>query len=163
VPIFYITKDKLKIKGAAILRKYNQRKLLLLLAVVIWMAIIFKLSAQPGEQSNLLSSRVTGVIVAALRSVDPDASVAAFNHFIRKCAHFLVYMILGIVGLFVFSKLGYARKKGLLLTLMVCVGYAISDEVHQYFVPGRTPRITDVLIDSFGAVLGIGLYKKRVG
>ena len=39
--------------------KANQRKLLILLAVVFWMAIIFKLSAQPGEQSNLLSTKVT--------------------------------------------------------------------------------------------------------
>ena len=140
--------------------KTKQRKLLLLLAVVFWMAIIFKFSAQPGEQSNLLSSRVTGVIVAVLRRVDPDARVTVFNHFIRKCAHLLVYMILGIVGLFVFSKLGYAGRKGLLLTLMVCVGYAISDEIHQYFVPERTPRITDVLIDTSGALRGMGLYKR---
>ena len=44
--------------------KANQRKLLILLAVVFWMAIIFKLSAQPGEQSNILSAKVTNVIVS---------------------------------------------------------------------------------------------------
>ena len=44
------------------------------------------------------------------------------------------------------------------LALIVCVLYAISDEVHQMFVPGRGPGIKDVLIDSAGATVGIGVY-----
>ena len=33
--------------------------------------------------------------------------------------------------------------------------YAATDELHQYFVPGRACMFTDVCIDSFGALLGI--------
>ena len=51
--------------------KANQRKLLIMLAVVLWMAIIFKLSAQPGEQSNLLSTKVT------TRHRQPGATIPA--------------------------------------------------------------------------------------
>ena len=38
--------------------------------------------------------------------------------------------------------------------MLVAVAYAVTDEVHQLFVPGRSGRITDVLIDGAGAVVG---------
>ena len=41
---------------------------------------------------------------------------------------------------------------------MICIGYATTDELHQAFVPGRTPKLTDILIDSSGAMLGTGVY-----
>jgi VanZ family protein len=40
-----------------------------------------------------------------------------------------------------------------------CVLYAVSDEVHQLFVPGRGAQVTDVLIDNAGAFVGIGIYE----
>ena len=42
-----------------------------------------------------------------------------------------------------------------MLALFLCITYAISDEAHQLFVPGRGARLKDVLIDSFGAAIGI--------
>jgi VanZ family protein len=39
--------------------------------------------------------------------------------------------------------------------------YAISDELHQSFVPGRTPSIGDVLIDGCGIILAVLIYKNR--
>ena len=138
--------------------KANQRKLLILLAVVFWMAIIFKLSAQPGEQSNLLSTKVTTIIVSLAKLFRPDVNVMSLNYFIRKCAHFLAYLVLGIVMLFAMKRIGYTGKKGVVFTLLLCISYAITDELHQAFVPGRTPKLLDVLIDSSGASLGIGIY-----
>ena len=44
------------------------------------------------------------------------------------------------------------------MSFVFCVLYAISDEVHQYFVPGRAMMATDVLIDSIGAILGCLLF-----
>jgi VanZ family protein len=40
-----------------------------------------------------------------------------------------------------------------------CILYAISDEVHQLFVLGRGAQVVDVLIDSLGAFVGIGMYR----
>ena len=138
--------------------KANQRKLLILLAVVFWMAIIFKLSAQPGEQSNLLSTKVTTIIVSLAKLFRPDVNVLSLNYFIRKCAHFLAYLVLGIIVLFAMRRIGLTGKKGVGLTLLLCIGYAITDELHQAFVPGRTPKLLDVLVDSSGTSLGIGIY-----
>ena len=138
--------------------KANQRKLLILLAVVFWMAIIFKLSAQPGEQSNLLSTKVTTIIVSLAKLFRPDVNVVSLNYFIRKCAHFLAYLVLGIIVLFAMRRIGFSGKKGILWTLLICISYAITDELHQGVVPGRTPKLMDVLIDSSGASLGISIY-----
>ena len=138
--------------------KANQRKLLILLAIVFWMAIIFKLSAQPGEQSNILSTKVTTAIVSLAKLFRPDVNVLSLNHFIRKCAHFLAYLVLGIIVLFAMRRIGLTGKKGILWTLLICIGYAITDELHQGVVPGRTPKLMDVLIDSSGASLGISIY-----
>ena len=139
--------------------KANQRKLLIMLAVVFWMAIIFKLSAQPGEQSNLLSTKVTTIIVSLAKLFRPDVNVLSLNYFIRKCAHFLAYLVLGIIVLFAMRRIGFSGKKGILWTLLICISYAITDELHQGVVPGRTPKLMDVVIDSSGALLGIGLFR----
>ena len=138
--------------------KANQRKLLILLAVVFWMAIIFKLSAQPGEQSNLLSGKVTNLFVSLVHVVDADANVLTLNYFIRKCAHFVAYLVLGIISLFAARRVGYDGRKGLGIAFGICVSYAIADEIHQAFVNGRTPKLLDVLIDSSGGAMGTELY-----
>ena len=138
--------------------KANQRKLLIPLAVVFWMAIIFKLSAQPGEQSNILSTKVTTIIVSLAKLFRPDVNVLSLNYLIRKCAHFLAYLVLGIIVLFAMRRIGLMGKQGIGFTLLLCISYAITDELHQAFVPGRTPKLLDVLIDSSGASIGIGIY-----
>lgn len=48
--------------------------------------------------------------------------------------------------------------KGILLALLICILYAISDEIHQIFVPGRSGEIRDVVIDSSGSSTGILVY-----
>ena len=51
----------------------------------------------------------------------------------------------------------YPIKENWRILLSVCLGmmYATSDEIHQSFTPGRTPKITDVYIDTLGVILGI--------
>ena len=47
------------------------------------------------------------------------------------------------------------QSKRIWISLIVGVLYASSDEIHQAFVPGRGPMLTDVLIDTSGVVTGI--------
>ena len=101
---------------------------------------------------------MTTRIVSLAQQFRPDVNVMSLNYFIRKCAHFLAYLVLGIVMLFAMKRIGYTGKKGVVFTLLLCISYAITDELHQAFVPGRTPKLLDVLIDSSGASLGIGIY-----
>ena len=54
-----------------------------------------------------------------------------------------------------------ATTRTLLIAFCLCVGYAISDEIHQYFVPNRFSDVTDVASDAIGA--GAGLLALHFG
>ena len=41
------------------------------------------------------------------------------------------------------------------LALLIGILYAVSDEFHQLFVPGRAGQFRDVLVDGAGTVLGV--------
>ncbi len=130
------------------------------LAVVFWMIVIFMLSAQSAQQTNGLSKGVTGVIVNILKKVTSKDKfdLSSFNHLVRKNAHFFTYLILGIFVMNAMSRSGLIGSTLLVLSISICILYAISDEVHQLFVPGRGAQVKDVLIDSAGAAVGITLY-----
>lgn len=137
------------------------KKIISWIAVVMWMAIIFLLSHQPAEVSNDLSTGVTEIIIETIEKIVPDAGIetAEFNNAVRKNAHFFAYMILGILLMNAFSR----RKKAscradIKASFAISFIYAISDEIHQMFVPGRGALVTDVLIDSTGALIGIFIY-----
>ncbi len=136
------------------------KKLLSWTAVILWMILIFNLSSQVAEQSNELSTGITEVIIIIIEKVNPNADfdIHAFNHIIRKNAHFIAYFVLGILVINALRRSGVYGYKSIAIALLICVFYAVSDEVHQYFVPGRGPGVKDVCIDSSGAVVGIMVY-----
>jgi VanZ family protein len=105
--------------------------------VVFWALVIFALSAVPGSQYP---------------SVDvPNAD---------KLVHVLVYLPLGALTasallLRVPPTAGRrTRLKVLLLTTALCGLYGATDELHQMFVPNRSPDVRDVLADTLGGFLG---------
>lgn len=121
------------------------------------------LSAQSVQQTNGLSKEVTGLIMRTLKTFKRVSSKDHFdmgriNHLVRKYAHFFTYLVLGILVMNALSRSGFIGFKILALSISICVLYAISDEVHQLFVPGRGAQVKDVLIDSAGATVGISLY-----
>ena len=132
------------------------RKILSWAAVILWMALIFFFSAQVAEQSDQLSTGITEKIVEAVEKVIPGSGLVAesMNHVVRKNAHFFVYLVLGALAANAFYSSGVRGFKGIAAALVVCILYAVSDEIHQLFVPGRSGQFTDVLIDSAGAAVG---------
>jgi VanZ family protein len=137
----------------------NKRKIISWLAVVLWLVLIFILSAQPVHKSNGLSKGIAERIVKIIEKISPDRdiNIGRFNHYLRKTAHFLSYMILGILVMNVLKVLGVKGGKRIVIALVLCVLYAISDEFHQLFVPGRGAQVKDVVIDTVGAIVGIGI------
>ena len=130
------------------------------IAVVLWMAFIFYLSAQVAEQSNNVSTGITEIIIEVVETVVPEKEldIKTVNHFVRKNAHFFTYFMLGILVVNALAASGVKGFKGIAIAFLICVLYAVSDEVHQLYVPGRGCQITDVLIDSGGALAGISLF-----
>lgn len=107
------------------------------LPAFLWMVLIFHLSS--------ISGLKTGV-----ESISTEI-------FIRKIAHLFIYFILTLL---IWRILKYQWKMSFNKAVVACfffvLLYAISDEVHQYFVDDRAGEATDVLIDSVGSMFGIG-------
>lgn len=135
-------------------------KILSWTVVILWMSLIFYLSHQPATESDALSTRITEVVVKTVEKVIPNANIAidSFNNIVRKNAHFFAYLVLGLLVINALKRSGFYGYRCIFLALGICVLYAISDEVHQLFVPGRGGQVSDVLIDSAGASVGIGIY-----
>ena len=118
---------------------------------IIMMIIIFMFSSAKAVDSDVQS----GLIVNALELLFPDLQGVDFLvNIVRKTAHFSEYMLLGILT----ARALKLTNKNIWIALPICIIYATSDEIHQYFVPGRSMQFTDVLIDSAGSAFGIILY-----
>lgn len=147
----------------------KKRNVIYWLPAALWMGLIFFLSSQPAISSNSLSKDLTKLIIEILGKILPidieistvDAYISQLNHFVRKFAHFFAYMILGILVTNGFKKNG--SKKVFLFSFAICVIYAVSDELHQLFVPGRGCELKDIIIDSAGSLSGIFLTKEYYG
>jgi VanZ family protein len=131
------------------------------LPVAVWMALIFSASGDP--KSSQTSSRLIGPLV---RFFVPDISerhVEQIVFFVRKTAHVTEYAILAWLLARALLKPGtpqgrWHRKLALIAWAVVAL-YSASDEIHQAFVPNRSPRTADVALDSLGAALGlVALY-----
>lgn len=139
---------------------FCMKKIVKFLAVILWMTLIFYLSAQPVEESNNLSKKVTEVIVDTLEKVKPEIELnpRKMNHILRKNAHFFAYLVLGILVMNLSKTIKIDLFKATIYSLIFCILYAISDEFHQLFVPGRGAQLKDVIIDTSGSITGIIIY-----
>lgn len=125
-------------------------------AVLIWMVVIFLFSAQNGVQSGNLSGSLLKKILDFFHFSTEQMDF--WEMILRKGAHFGVYCILAILLAVAFRASGVSLRKGIGLALLMSAAYAVTDEVHQYFVPGRAMRAFDVFIDTCGAGTGLLLY-----
>lgn len=133
-------------------------------AVIAMMTVIYRFSASPAPDSSNLSGGVCEKIVSeAVRIFRLSWDKAQQRYWaealetpIRKCAHFTEYAFLGILLRIHQESLGFLGYRVRLHhgILFGCL-YAATDELHQYFVPGRACRLMDVGIDTAGAAFGI--------
>ena len=104
------------------------------LAALAWMGLIFWLSAQPDL---------------------PHAPEPWLDRVVKKAGHAVLYGVLAWLYLRALQGNGLSSGRTRLLAFGLAVLYAVTDEVHQSFVPGRTPSPWDVLIDGAGAALAV--------
>jgi VanZ family protein len=112
--------------------------------VILWGVLIFTLSTSPFSAVN--TSRVVDPILRFLIPGVTAAAVDVGHTLVRKAAHFTEYGIL-----FWLLVRGPMAERPY-LALMLCIVYALTDEGHQVFVPGRTASLYDVALDSSGAL-----------
>ncbi|MDR1439755.1 MAG: VanZ family protein [Clostridiales bacterium] len=132
------------------------------IASAIWMATIFIFSADSAAESEGKSGAVFSLISGFLHDggILPPIEPLDATAIIRKTAHLAEYFILGLLATAAWAaslgepggraQIGLAGRYGAALG----IAYAATDELHQFFVPGRAAMLTDVMLDGIGAVAG---------
>jgi len=135
---------------------------------VAWIGVLFL------ESTDLASSRNTGSLLqAVLRFFLPhldESIIELLNHVLRKTGHFLGYGILSVLVFYALKNTNRDRLRAVtkrvwgtylrdfwrmewaFLGVMSAIGMATYDEIHQTFIPSRTGRWQDVVIDTSGAI-----------
>ena len=133
----------------------SKSKLHIIITIAI-MVFIFIQSALPGHVSGAES----GFFVSMLHKLT-DVDFDVLSLIVRKTAHFTEYMMLGIS--LAVNVSDWRKSKGADLSTfalwrtawLIGTIYAVTDEIHQYFVPERACAVTDMLIDSAGVAVGV--------
>ncbi len=142
----------------------RRRRLIPIVCYLLWMGLIFHFSSVDwsGQRTASLLEAVLMHWFPALAQRLTESQMEALNFAVRKLAHFTEYAILMLLGYWAFGRgLGCARQPALRWAIVTSLLYAIVDETHQYFVPGRTANGADVLIDALGVLTAAWLIRRR--
>ena len=123
------------------------------LPAILWLAVIFFLSSQTGEQTAALSL----AIARWLARLFPGVSLTSLHLALRKAAHIGVYFVEGAL---LFPAL-YGQKgragRALALTVALCAMIAVVDEAHKLAIPGRHCSWPEAALNFLGALPGVAL------
>ena len=122
--------------------------------LLLWALLIFIGSG------NVLSAAHTSILLRAVRWLIPaisDQSLALIHFLVRKAGHLTEYAIFAAFAARAFrtSSHDLVHRHWFWFSFLLAIGYALSDEFHQSFVPARTASIYDCMIDSCGALIGL--------
>ena len=141
--------------------KINILRIILIILLLCTFFVIFGFSSQDGEASGGLSRNITNKILQisnkynALGQEEKEQIANKTEKIIRKVAHFSIYTLVGLLLMGLLSTYKIKENWRMILSVLLGMIYAVSDEIHQSFIPGRTPQITDIYIDTLGVVLGV--------
>ena len=134
--------------------------------VLLWMTLVFSASAD--KQSYHHSSMFFEPLMRWLFPHLSQDTISSIHHVFRKTCHLCEYAVLAaLVWRAVRKPLKHDPRPwnwaeaG--LALAVVFAYAASDELHQVFVPNRTALFSDVMIDTSGGLVCLGVLWLRHG
>lgn len=133
-------------------------KIILWTIVIATLIGIFCFSAQNADESNETSGHFAYLlfgIFPSFKSMDASAQnafVESVMTVVRKFAHFSIYAFLGFWLRLLVRR--YSERLTVIKTTGLAALYAVTDEIHQLFIPGRSGQPRDVLIDACGAFVG---------
>lgn len=143
-----------------------KQKIIRIASVIMLLAVmtaVFFFSAEPADRSQETSDGFIFKVVSVFYPKIKTMTEKQWNDFlekvsnpVRKFAHFSIYGLMGVFS--ILSIISYRNPKyGIrcIFAWLVCILYAVSDEIHQFFSAGRSCEFRDMLIDSSGALLGI--------
>lgn len=139
----------------------SSKRIVLLVLLILNCLIIFMFSNQNGRKSTSISDKVTSHIVDSysdltnqkLSDSEKKLIIDYIKPLIRKSAHFLIYLTLGMISYLL--ALSFDIKHPIAAALLFSILYAMSDELHQLFITERSASIFDILIDAIGSLTGM--------
>ncbi|AAK81014.1 VanZ family protein [Clostridium acetobutylicum] len=142
------------------------KKIFLILLCILCFSFIFYNSSQNANVSNDRSYRITNDLRNFYRKLKGENQRSytklptnprdeKINIFIRKNAHAFEYFLLACVVTIIIFSLGLKGRYAVVYIWFICLFYAVLDEFHQLYVPGRTSLVSDVLVDFLGANIGM--------
>ncbi|HPC36309.1 MAG TPA: VanZ family protein [Candidatus Marinimicrobia bacterium] len=93
-------------------------------------------------------------------SKTPSVKIPIWNF--DKLVHMLEYTVFGILLMLAFrsNQIGKPMRRANFQSSILGVLYGLSDEIHQYFVPGRTSSLADLGADALGILLGVWIFNR---
>lgn len=134
------------------------------LAAAGWYGVIFFFSAQTGDASGEISDRLAFDLLRWETDNPWTLSEVQYAFFqlvtflLRKTAHMAVFFVLTFFLLLGLKDLIPSVKVRAATAVGLCAVLAALDELHQYFVPGRSCQLTDVVIDLLGGLACVLLW-----
>lgn len=138
----------------------NMKKIISYILLIVWLVVIFMLSHQTSEVSGGVSgsilydtlSYIYGIF--SLNTANLNDLIEIIHEPIREIMHALEYFILGILFMNVLYQSGM-KTKLVMISILFCLIYSITDEIHQLFINGRTFQFFDLFMDFIGYMSGI--------
>jgi VanZ family protein len=132
------------------------------LTVVLCMSVIFFFSSQNKEQSDKSSKTIAKAVKTVVEKVlssdaETKPDINTIDSAARKLAHFSLFVLLGFAVIWA-ADLYFNNLFLLLISLSICIIYAVFDETHQHFVPGRAFQVSDILTDVLGSLIAVSYY-----
>ena len=141
------------------MKKQTILRIISIIFVLAWMVTVFMLSHQIAEDSSKTSSNFITVIIKLfnkdIEQEQLETIMLKVETIVRKLAHFVLYTLGGMLITIMFINFKEYITKTKIASFLLGATYAITDEIHQLFIPGRSGEIRDVLIDSTGILLGV--------
>ncbi|HXG24630.1 MAG TPA: VanZ family protein [Chthonomonadales bacterium] len=134
--------------------------------LLLWMGILFSMSTDVGSMQS-----TSGFIAVFVKFIAPDLAASLtpvqwehVERVIRKAAHLFEYAVLMLLAVRAIQYgRPHLRTRSVLIAFVITALFAVTDEIHQSFVPSRTALPTDVLIDITGATIATVLLLIWVG
>lgn len=145
------------------------KKIIIVALCILSFGFIFYNSTKPGDVSNEKSYSILNKIRTEYRELQGEetkqyntlptsAREEKLNLIVRKNAHAFEYCVLAFFVSMILFQFNLKGRKAVIYIMFICLFYAVLDEFHQIYVPGRTSSVRDVLIDFVGALFGMAVY-----
>lgn len=155
-----------------------------IIKIVVWIPVLVTgilitgFSSQNGSESSGLSKKAANAVIQVFDTVNVvsftdenqrEELIKKMQYPIRKGAHMTEYAAFTVFTYIALMVNGIPAEKRKYVAFIIAFLLACSDELHQRFVPGRSGRVTDVLIDSAGCIIALliievirRIYKKHI-